>query len=197
MTIKAHSDASVDLAVGAVWPIEVRVTDADGCPAADTVVVTVTLPNGSTATPTVEEVATGAYRAEQTVSAAGRYIARAVGALGAADFTAFVTATVPAADMPDIVDLDAYLGTNSFTDEVLQDALDAEAAAQRKACKVPATYPADLRQALLRRCARNLAMRRIPMAVQQGDADTGALVPPGRDPEVRRFEAPYRKLPVG
>lgn len=197
MTIKARSSASGDLPVGGIWALEVCVTDADGEPASDTVVVTVTLPNASTATPTVEEVTTGVYRAEYTVAAAGRYTARAVGTLGAADFTAFVTAVVPTAGMPDIVDLDAYLGTNSFTDEVLQDALDAEAAAQRRVCKVPATYPADLRQALLRRCARNLAMRRIPLAAQQGDADKGSLIPPGRDPEVRRFEAPYRRLVMG
>lgn len=199
MTIKPRTSTSTELAVSGVWVIEVRVTDSDGCPASDTVTVTVTLPAGSTATPTVSEVCTGVYRAEYTVATTGRYVARAVGAVyGAVDFAAYVAATVAGTAMPAITDLDAYLGTNSFTDDQLQDALDAEAAAQRKACKVPAAYPDDLREALLRRCARNLAFRRVPLSVLQGDADAGTTnAYPGRDPEVRRLEAPYKRLKVG
>lgn len=198
MTISARSSSSQTLPVGGVWLIEVRVTDSDGCPATDTVIVTVTLPDDTTDTPTVTEVCTGRYRAEVTVDAVGRYVAGAVGTLGAVDFTAYVAATVAGADMPAIADLDEYLGTHSFTDDQLTDALDAEAAAQRKACRVPAAYSADLRQALLRRCARNLAFRRVPLSVLQGDADAGTTnAYPGRDPEVRRLEAPYRRLPVG
>lgn len=198
MTVRARSSTSADLPVGDVWAIDVRVTDADGCAADDAPVVTVTLPAGSTATPAVEDRGNGCYRAEYTVGTTGRYVARAVTAShGAADFTAYVSATVAGTAMPDIADLDAYLKTHSATDDELQDALDAEAANQRKVCKVPAAYSADLRQALLRRCARNLAMRRIPLAVLQGDAETGSTTLPGSDPEVRRFERPYRRLKVG
>lgn len=199
MTVSTCSSSSVDLPISGVWDIVVSVRDADRCLIDSEPVVTVTLPDDTTATPTVERLALGTYRAGYVVGTAGRYVARAVAAgYGAADFTAFVTATVTGVAMPAIADLDEYLGTHSFTDDQLTDALDAEAAAQRKACKVPAAYSEDLRQALLRRCARNLAFRRVPLSVLQGDADAGTTnAYPGRDPEVRRLEAPYRKLPVG
>lgn len=101
--------------------------------------------------------------------------------------------------------LDAYLGGedgHSFTDEELQGALDAETAAQAARCRLPDPVSADpvsadLDEALKRRCARNLAMRRIPLAVPQGDAESGPTIIPGNDPEVRRLEAPYRKRKVG
>lgn len=103
--------------------------------------------------------------------------------------------------IPDLGEIKAYLGTSSYTDEQLEDALAAEAASQRGACRVPkdpaAAWPADLSQALKRRVARNLAMRGIPLAMFQGDADGGALIPPNRDPEVRRLEGRLKRLVVG
>lgn len=101
---------------------------------------------------------------------------------------------------PTAADVRAYLGTSSYSDEQLEAALAAELAAQAHSCRVPAAdavWPADLAEAAYRRVARNLAMRNIPLAAFQGDAEVGSLVPPGRDPEVRRLEAPYRRLPVG
>jgi hypothetical protein len=204
MGVKARND-SVDLAVGAVWVLEVCVTDADGAAAEDTPVITVTLPNGDTDEPAVTELASGGYRAEYTVAAAGRYVARAVTTShGAADLTAYATAVVASAAMPNVEDLRGdqettfgYLGRTSASAGQVQEALDAEAANQRRVCRVPAAYGADLRQALMRRVARNLAMQRIPLAVLQGDAETGSTVPPGSDPEVRRFERPYRRLVMG
>lgn len=197
MTVKARSGASVDLPVGAVWPIEVRVLDADGCPIADTVTVTVTLPDASTTVPAAEELADGRYRAEYTVGPVGRYVARVTtAASGAADFTAYVTAVVTGAAMPTIADLDDYLGTHSHTDDDLQEVLDAEASAQRDVCRVPAAYPDALRSALLRRSQFHLAMKRVTLGVIPGDADRDALRP-GFDSEVRRFEKPYRRLTVG
>lgn len=198
MTIKARSSDSQELPVGGVWAIDVRVTDADGCYAADTVTVTVTLPDGTTDGPTVDNVSSGRYRAEYTVTDVGRYVARAVGsAYGATDFTAYVSAVVDGTAMPDITDLDGYLGSQSFSDDQLQDTLDAEAAAQRKACRVPAAYSADLRQALLRRAARALALTKINITTEV-DGETGrSVVPPGLDREIRRYEAPYRRLATG
>ena len=196
MTIKARSSDSQELPVGGVWAIDVRVTDADGCYASDTVTVTLTLPGGSTATPVVTNVTTGRYRAEYTVGSTGRYVARAVGAVyGAADFTAFVTATVAGTAMPDIVDLAAYLKEHSYTDDELEQALDAEAAAQRKACIVPAAYSDDLRLALLRRAQFALAMKKNKLGFVEGS--DGDITRPGRDSEVRRYEAPYRRLRTG
>lgn len=197
MTVKARSADSLSLAVGQQWIIDVSVYDVDGAATEDTLTVTVTDPNGDATTPTVETTTTG-YRAVVTVTVPGRWVAVAASAAnGMHPFVADVAEISTAANMPSIADLDDYLGTHSATDAQLDDALQAETAAQVRACRMPAAYTADLRQALLRRCARNLAMRRIPLAVLQGDSDSGPTVPPGRDPEVRRFEHPYRKLPTG
>lgn len=196
MGVRALSSTGVDLPVDGVWALVVAVTDSDGCPAAVTPTVAVTLPDDSTAAPTAEAVATGVYRAELAVAQAGRYVARVTTpANGAADFTAFVTATVAASGMPSVTDVSGYLDENSWTDEQIQDALDAESAAQRRVCGVPAAYPDDLRQALLRRVSRNLAMRGQPYATIP-DTETPTVVP-SRDPEVRRLEAPFRKLVMG
>lgn len=198
MTVYAKSSASTTLPIGGVWEISVCVSDADGEPIAVAPIVTVTLPGGSTSAPTAEDQGDGTWRALYTVGTAGRYVARVVSAgYGAADFTTYVTATVPSAGMPDLAAADAYLGDNSWTDDEIEDALDAEAAAQRSVCDIPAAYPDDLRQALLRRVARNLSMRKLPLAVLAGDAENGSTVLPGRDPEVRRLEAPFRKMVVG
>lgn len=207
MGVRPLSSTAIELPVDGVWTLSVAVTDPDGCPVSVTPTFTVTLPDGSTASPTPEEVTSGVYGAGYVVTVPGRHVARVTTpANGAADFTAHVTAVVPAAGMPDLDDLRGdpdneddfgYLGRNSATDDQIQEALDAEAANQRRVCKVPAAFGPDLRQALMRRVARNLAMQRIPLAVLQGDAENGSTTPPGNDPEVRRFERPYRRLPVG
>ncbi|MFJ8685059.1 phage tail protein [Micromonospora wenchangensis] len=93
--------------------------------------------------------------------------------------------------------LDYLDGENSYPVEVVEAALTAEIAAQSRVCRVPTEYPADLAEALCRRVVRNLAMRRLPLAVPTGDSEGGPAVLPGRDPEVRRLEAPWRRLVVG
>ena len=197
MGVRALSQTSATPPLGGVWQVWVSVKDVDGNFVDSVPVVTVTLPNGTTATPTVDTVAVGVYRTSYVTAAAGRYTARAVAAsYGAADFVAYVQAATTAAGMPALADVQAYLGTTSFTDPELQGALDAEAAAQRAVCRVGAVYPADLREALLRRVARNLALRGVPMAVLRGDAEGGDTILPGRDPEVKRLEAPHRKMTV-
>jgi hypothetical protein len=59
-------------------------------------------------------------------------------------------------------------------------------------------WPSDLVEALCRRVARNLAMRALPLAVQMSNTDMGAVATRlgSSDPEVRRLEAPYRRLVV-
>lgn len=198
MTVRALSADSTTLPIGGVWGIVVSITDADGAPAAGAPVVTITLPDGTDSTPTVETVTAGVYRAQATVAAAGRYVARVVDpTYGAADFTAYVEAVTAAAGMPVLTDVLEYLGDTSATNDEVQSALDAEASAQRDVCRIPAVYPASLREALLRRVARNLALRGIPLAVLRGDGEVGDTVLPGRDPEVRRLERPYPKWSVG
>lgn len=102
---------------------------------------------------------------------------------------------------PDLGDLRTYLGASSYTDAQLESALDAELRAQARICRVPkdpaAAWDADLFEAACRRVARNLAMRGIPLAMFQGDAEAGTLIPPNRDPEVRRLEGPLRKMKIG
>lgn len=207
MSVTVLSSPSVELPVGGLWLISVAVTEPVLPAVAPT--VTVTLPDASTATPTVVTVGGGyVYYAEVITAAAGRYTARVttVGD-GAADFVAYVTAVTANSAMPALEDLRGvdpdredlddlgYLGANSWTDDEIQDALDAEAAAQRRVCRVPAAYPADLRQALLRRVAVNLARRGLPLSMLQGDAEGGGTAPlPANDAEVRRLERAHRKL---
>lgn len=200
MTVWASSPDAVLLPISGQWIIRVSVVDEDGYPADDVPVVTVTLPAGGTATPTIETIGTGDYRAVYLVGTAGRYVARAVTTShGAADFAAYAAGTTAGTGMPEVADVAAYLreGAASWTTADLQDALDAEAAAQRSRCTLRAVYPDDMRQALLRRVARNLALRALPLAVHQGDAEAGSMLLPGADPEVRRLEAPHRKRVVG
>jgi hypothetical protein len=102
------------------------------------------------------------------------------------------------ATLPTYADVTDYIGgtLGRFDDNDIQDALDAETEAQAAVCRTtPYTY--SLRQALLRRISRALAMKRLPLSMTQGDAEGANQIVPGRDPEVRRLEAPYRKLKVG
>ncbi len=99
--------------------------------------------------------------------------------------------------MATLADAKAYLGDVSWSDAEIQDALDAETVAQSKVCTVPDPVTDDMNQALFRRVQRNLTMRNLPLAVLQGDAEGGNLYLPGKDPEIRRLEGPYRRLVAG
>ena len=101
--------------------------------------------------------------------------------------------------IPDLMAVTDYLGdaASRWQEADLTAALAAETAAQARRCTIPDPYPDDLAEALLRRVARNLALRALPLAVLQGDAETGLMTLPGRDPEVRRLEAPFPRLGVG
>lgn len=197
MTVTARTAPSRSLPVNGLWTIEVRTLDPDGVADDAPVTVTITTPDGGTITPTVESLPDGRSRAEYVVTATGRYVATAsTASSGSADFTAWVDAVVAGEDMPSIADLDDYLGTHSWSDDDLQEALDAEAAQQRNDCLVPAAYPANLRSALLRRAQFHLAMKRVMLGVIPGDADRDTTRI-GRDPEIRRLEKGNRRLPTG
>jgi hypothetical protein len=93
-----------------------------------------------------------------------------------------------------------YLGTEvSWSDAAISDAVAAESAAQAAVCRIPDDYPSDLMEALCRRVAHNLAVRALPLGVQATITDAAALntYVGGTDAEVRRLEAPYRKLVIG
>jgi hypothetical protein len=96
---------------------------------------------------------------------------------------------------PEVV---SYLGSNGLTVKLtdVADALVAEIAAQSRVCRVaPATLEPDLAQALKRRVGRNLAMRNLILGVLSDEA--GGIRLGSNDPEIRRLEAPFRKLVQG
>lgn len=103
--------------------------------------------------------------------------------------------------MTDLANLKAYLGeadASQWSDAELSGVISSEAAAQRRRIK-PLADPADepdLYEALMRRCARNLAMRKYPLGVMASGGDEGTRVA-GADPEIRRLEAPWRRRVVG
>lgn len=188
--------------VGERWLIQVGVMDDYGFVVDLAPVITVTSPTGVTSTPVVVRRDFGRFAVAVPLTVAGRWTAVAqMAGSGSTSFAVRAVEVTTAAQMPSLADVEDYLGTatgavgmpSSTNPEAIQDALDAETDAQEDDCYVPAAYPLRLRQALLRRVARNLQMRKQPLAVHLGDAESGPLVLPGNDPEVKRLEGPYRK----
>lgn len=108
--------------------------------------------------------------------------------------------------LPTVSEIVTYLGDaaarwtsdGGVTYPAITQELSAETAAQARVCTVPDTYPDELKLALMRRVQRALSMRALPLAVLQGDSDLGsAAFLPARDPEVRRREAPFRRMVGG
>lgn len=201
MTVSLYSPGAADLPVGGIWVLYAGVVDDDGTAVLTPPTVTVTRPDGTTSSPTVVTTGAGVYRARYIPVAAGRHTARIdAGVNGVADAVVNAGVVVTAAGMPDVDEAKDYLKIDSgdtSRDDDITSALAAETAAQRAMCRVPAVYPDDLREALLRRVARNLAMRGLPLAVLRSDSDAGDTILPGKDPEVRRLEAPHRKRVMG
>jgi hypothetical protein len=198
--------APADVALGDTWRLWLLVTDYTGVSAtADAVAVTVSEPDGTDVAATVSEEQTGLYLVTHEVDQDGDHLA--VLTVTSAEFgndvesLAFVAvdpedSTPP--DPSDPTDVSNYLGsTTSATALDIIDAMEAELAAQRRVCRVPSPFPADLYQALKRRVARNLAARTVPIAsftAFEGGATSQRV--PAKDAEVARLEAPFRKLPV-
>jgi hypothetical protein len=183
--------------VGDAVKVTYSVVDEDGNSVnAATCVLTVTKPDLTTSTPTVANPETGEYEADWLYAAAGRHILTWVTTDPNTTESTAVVAIAPTA-LPTLAVVKEYLGPTSATDAQISDALAAETANQGAVCRVEAHYPDDLAQALKRRVARNLALRGIPLAVLQGDAEGGSLSVPRLDVEIRRFEGPHRKLIAG
>lgn len=87
----------------------------------------------------------------------------------------------------------AYLGAaaDQWDDGELGSALAAELADQTTKCRIPTVVPAGLAEALKRRVARNLAMRKVPLGIAVSEVEATQVR--GLDPEIKRFEAPYRR----
>lgn len=193
--LKALRGDGVELYTGDHWVMELLVTDDNGAPVEQ-------LPGFAgediPESPDIENLGLGRYRLAIKVMEPGwDVVIASTDDYGVCTFRAYVTnLDNPLGNMPILDDVTDYLGDTSASTEEIQNALDAETEAQRMVTSSPARYPRDLREALLRRVAVNLAKRGIPLAVLQGDAETGSLTIPGRDPEVRRLEAPYRKVVI-
>lgn len=104
--------------------------------------------------------------------------------------------------IPDLAAVKTYLGgETSASDAEITSALAAETALQAAMCRIPAApedYPVPLGEALCRRVARNLYMRRIPSGLETINTEAGGMgVRISTDPEIKRMEAPYRRLVVG
>ncbi len=197
MTAQAITQTTGHLDVGDTWLLGVAVyDDIDGDLVDATVTATVTRPDTTTDSPAAVRDQLGVYLASHVVTQSGRYTARVV-------VTGPVTSAVPfavdveaVAARPTLAQVKDYLkdGATGWSDAQIQAALDAETAAQSRSCRIPADYPPDLAEALKRRVRRNLAMRGIPLGVQTSEVGPVRV---GRDPEIRRLEAPYPKLRVG
>jgi hypothetical protein len=108
-------------------------------------------------------------------------------------------------------DLKEYLGRNAdrHADPVLLSVIEVETAAQARKCRLPVDedgvalpptgYDADLYEALLRRCQRNLALRSLPLGLTDvsDTSEGGRSYIPSRDVEITRLEGPFRKWVVG
>lgn len=195
--VTATTSRIVDLDVGDDWCIGINVPDGSA------VAVLVTAPDGTTATPT-PVVTGGSVSVVVPLADAGRYLAvlTVSGDVNAVEpFTANAAEPTTAGEMPDLTEVKAYLSTNggtSATDAAITEALNAEAAAQRAVCDVPPVYPDDLREALKRRVARNLAARAVPVAqVTTFEGGGTATRVPRTDPEVIRLEGPHRRVVLG
>lgn len=198
-TITLATPAGALLPLGGQWTLAV-VTREDGyLTGGVTPTLVVTLPDGTTAAPVFTADVFGTWLATYTPLVAGRFLAHASTPEDAVDAAVYVAAPTSEPGMPDVDAVARYLkgSASAWTSTELQEELDGEASAQRAKCGVRAVYPPDLRKALLRRVQRALAMRALPLATLQGDADGGSFVLPGNDPEVRRLEGPYRRLVSG
>lgn len=196
MGVRVDSGAGVSLPEGGTWRLVVSVTSGR-VPSAVAPTVTVTPPAGAPVE--LDVTACGTKWAASYVTADLGVHSALVEAEGLGEVWAVanVVEALTVTSWPDREALDTYLGDHSATDDEMDDALAAETQAQFDACRVPGFYPSSLRQALLRRCARNLALRGLPLAVLRGDSESGDTVLPGSDPEVRRLEKPWRRLTVG
>jgi hypothetical protein len=202
MTATALSPESGRLDVGDSWLLAVEVRDdVTGDLKDATVVAVVTRPDTSTNSPTVVRQSLGTFYALYTLAAAGRHTALVTSSGAVVSVTDFaVEAVVPGA-LPTATEAQTYLQSTGATSYTLTDiglALAAETAAQGRVCRVDAVYPADLREALYRRVARNLAARSVRVASFTSFEGGGTSVRvPAVDAEVRRLEAPHRRLTVG
>lgn len=202
MSIRALTPEIVRMDVGDTWlPTVLVVSDTTGWAVTATVTATVTDPDGIEVdpAPTPTTPTRGIYVVTVGLDAPGRWLVEVTADdHGVVAFAAEVVGVTATDDLPTAADVEDYLGQTSYDTAEIEAALTAERSAQAARCRVGAVYPPDLREALLRRVARNLAMRALPLGVQFGNGEGGDSTRLSQyDPEIRRLEAPYRKLVLG
>lgn len=110
---------------------------------------------------------------------------------------------LPYTGRPDTAACRAYLESigQTYDDAEISNALNAEIGNQARVCRTPAEgapFPSDLAESLKRRVARNLLARSLPLGYQATITDVGVgSIRLGWDAEIRRYEAPFRKVRIG
>ena len=101
------------------------------------------------------------------------------------------------ATLDDVKDYLASVGVPAgrYSDDLLNKVIATEQSAQAHKCHT--IRPPDMLEALARRVQVNLAKRGLPLGVIEQSDDRGRVFMPTFDPEIRRLEAPYRKLVIG
>jgi len=107
-----------------------------------------------------------------------------------------------AAIPPSLVDVRAWIQVPAtlISDEQLQIVINAEVLLQAKLCTIaedPTGWPADLRQAIYRRVAREIAAKGIPLGTFGADSEYGPARLSRWDAEIGRLEGPSRKVVFG
>lgn len=190
--------------VGKAVPLRFLLTDAEGEPAdASSYSLVMTRPDGSTEPLVATNDEAGDYRNDYFPQTPGRYVATFTGYGENADAIEDTFDVAGAASgLLTLAQVRSYLSESGeqWSDEELTGALAAEQFAQARACRID-PYSPDLLESLKRRVARNLAMRVIPIGIASGASfQTTGVGTKGfgnRDPEIRRLEGPYRKVPIG
>lgn len=107
------------------------------------------------------------------------------------------TVVVGAYAPPDTTQVRDWTGVTSLTDTALRAIIDAEVWSQAQVCRVD-PYTPNLYQAVLRRCARELAARGVPLGgMAAGDGEYGPAQLATFDAEVERLEGPSRIAVTG
>lgn len=106
--------------------------------------------------------------------------------------------------LPTVEEVRAWAGVNtaSMPDAMLAPVLAAELAIQAQICWLDDVtgdddpYPPELRQAVYRRCARQIAARNLPLGLVDTSGETGATRLPNYDAEIQRLENPRRIVAI-
>jgi hypothetical protein len=123
--------------LGDVISLAVSITDSAGVAAnATAVTLTVTLPDGTTETPTVSNLTTGSYTCDYTPATAGRYSVRWVATgLNASAYSDVFNARAASSSLLSLAEAKAAIGkTTTASDEELRDYLEATTSLIEQRC---------------------------------------------------------------